>query len=115
MQVAEALEMIAEEGLPRVFERHERMAARVREGAAALGLAPQCPALSHLASTVTALALPEAHPPRAVRDGLKARGILTAAGLGRFEPRGFRIGHLGDIRPADVERTLSALAEVLGP
>jgi aspartate aminotransferase-like enzyme len=26
----------------------------------------------------------------------------------------FRIGHMGDIREADVQRTLDALAEVLG-
>ena len=48
-----------------------------------------------------------------LRDGLKARGILTAAGMGRFEPSGFRIGHMGDIRISDVERTLTALAETL--
>ena len=52
-------------------------------------------------------------PATAVRDGLKARGILTAAGLGIFQPSGFRIGHMGDIRLADVERTLAALRDVL--
>ena len=48
-----------------------------------------------------------------MRDGLKARGILTAAALERYQPSAFRIGHMGDIRPADVARTLDALAEVL--
>jgi len=33
--------------------------------------------------------------------------------MGEFEPRGFRIGHMGDIRLNDVERTLAALSEVL--
>jgi len=113
LQVAESLQMMSEEGLAQVFARHEQMAARVRDGVAALGLSLQCPALGAFASTVTAIALPEAHSPRVVRDGLKARGILTAAGLGRFESHAFRIGHLGDIRLADVDHTLAALAEVL--
>jgi aspartate aminotransferase-like enzyme len=44
---------------------------------------------------------------------LKARGILMAQGRGPYTPTSFRIGHMGDIRPADVRRTLDALAEIL--
>ncbi len=113
LQVAEALRMIHEEGIERVLHRHATMAARVREGARELGLGMQCPTLRQFASTVTAIALPPHIAPAAVRDGLKARGILTAAGLGKFLPGGFRIGHMGDIRLADVERTLDALRDVL--
>ena len=114
MQVAEALRMLHEEGLNDVYERHARMAGLARAGAAALGLAPQCPGLRNLSNTLTAIALPPELPPSRVRDGLKARGILTAAGLDRFQPSAFRIGHMGDIREVDVQRTLDALAEVLG-
>jgi len=113
MQVAEALRMIDEEGLVNVYDRHAAMAQRVREGVAELGLSMQCPALERRANTVTAIALPPTVEPRAIRDALKARGIWTAAGLGRYERGGFRIGHMGDIRMADVERTLGALREVL--
>ena len=73
----------------------------------------QCPALSHRASTLTALSLPTGVAPADVRGALKARGILTAAGLGPYQATGFRIGHMGDIRMSDVERTLGALADVL--
>jgi len=113
MQVAEALRMIHEEGLVNVYDRHAAMARRVREGVAELGLSMQCPALERRANTVTAIALPPTVEPRPIRDALKARGIWTAAGLGRYERAGFRIGHMGDIRMADVERTLAALREVL--
>jgi aspartate aminotransferase-like enzyme len=44
---------------------------------------------------------------------MRARGILVAGGLEHFQPTAFRIGHMGDIRPADVERTLDALRDVL--
>ena len=114
LQVAEALRMIHEEGLERVYARHEAMAERVRRGALDLGLSLQCPTITHHSTTLTAVACPPGVPPKAIRDPLTARGILTAAGLGApFEGSAFRIGHMGDIRLADVERTLSALAEVL--
>src|SRR5207247_992716 len=101
LQVAEALRMIHEEGLENVYERHAAMAARVRDGAAALGLAPQCPALVNRSATLTALALPPSVAPKPLRDKIKKRGVLTAAGLGQYESKGFRIGHMGDIRMAD--------------
>ena len=113
LQLAEALRMIHGESLPRVFERHAAVAARVRDGVRALGLEMQCPALERYAATVTAIALPAHIAPAMVRDGLKARGIYTAGGLGRFQASGFRIGHMGDIRMPDVERTLAALRDVL--
>ncbi|MGE5100233.1 MAG: pyridoxal-phosphate-dependent aminotransferase family protein [Deltaproteobacteria bacterium] len=113
LQVAEALRMMHEEGLTNVYDRHDAMARRVRDGVAELGLSMQCPALERRAATMTAIALPSGVEPRALRDALKARGIWTAAGLGPFERVGFRIGHMGDIRMDDVERTLSALREVL--
>lgn len=113
LQLAEALRMIHEEGLPRVFDRHATIAARVREGVRELGLEMQCPALERYAWTVTAIALPPHLSPAAVRDALKSRGIFTAGGLAKFQPCGIRIGHMGDIRLDDVERTLASLRDVL--
>jgi len=113
LQVAEALRLMREEGLANVYARHEAMARRVRDGVTELGLSMQCPALARYGATMTAIALPAGVEPRAIRDPLKAQGIWTAAGLGKFERVGFRIGHMGDIRLSDVERTLAALRDVL--
>ena len=113
MQVAEALRMIHEEGIDAVFRRHSDMAAMTHRGMSELGLAHQCPSLTRRSATVTAIALPANRPPSQVRDGLKARGILVAGGLEHFQPAAFRIGHMGDIQPADVQRTLDALRDVL--
>jgi aspartate aminotransferase-like enzyme len=112
-EVAEALAAIGEEGLAAVHARHETMAARVREGIAALGLELQCPELGRFSPTLTAVALPRRLEPVRLRRLLARRGILTAEGLGPYRASAFRIGHLGDIRPADVERTLDELAETL--
>ena len=62
---------------------------------------------------MTAIAAPAAIAPAAIRAGLDAEGVLIAAALGRYEPGAFRIGHMGDIRLADVDRALTALAGVL--
>jgi serine---pyruvate transaminase len=113
LQVTEALRMHHEETLAGVRDRHARMAEATRTGTAALGLKPQCAALGRRSTTLTAIALPPELPPARVRDGLKARGILTAAGLDRYQPSAFRIGHMGDIREDDVRRTLDALREVM--
>jgi len=113
LQVTEALAMIEEEGLQNVWRRHEAIAELTRRRAQALGVPLQCPDLTRLSPTVTALALPAGVSPKDVRDGLKKRGIMTAGGLGQLEAHGIRIGHMGDIRLPDVDRTMNALAEVL--
>ncbi len=113
LQVAEALRMIHEEGLDAVYARHARAGARVREGSRELGLSLQCPELLRLSATMTAIALPAGVEPRAV-----ARSNQGARHSHRRRARsvrvdGFRIGHMGDIRMADVERTLDALRHSL--
>jgi len=112
-QVHAALDLIDEEGLEGVFARHEEMGRMARKGAADLGMPLQCPNLQRYTPTLTAIQAPEGIAPLAIRQQLKARGILTAQGLGNFTPTSFRIGHMGDIRPADVQRTLDTLAEVI--
>jgi len=113
LQVVEALRMIHEEGVERVFERHALVAQRLRRGLADLGLPLQCPGFKNYSTTLTAIAAPEGLSPQAIRSGLEARGILVAESLGLFEGTGFRIGHMGDIRAADVDLTLAELAGVL--
>jgi aspartate aminotransferase-like enzyme len=113
LQVAEALRQIHEEGVEAVYARHRANAVCVRDGIAELGLEPQCPRLTRRSDTLTAIALPSGVAPKPFRDSIKAAGILTAAGLGRYEATGFRIGHMGDIRAADIHRTLAAVRAAL--
>jgi aspartate aminotransferase-like enzyme len=113
VQVHAALQQIEEEGLQHVYARHQEMAQMTRQAAADLGMAVQCPALVQFSPTLTGIRAPGGTSPQVIRDQMKARGILIARALGRFEPTCFRIGHLGDIRPADVRRTLDSLAEII--
>jgi len=112
-QVEAALSLLEEEGLESVYARHEATARLLREGVRELGFSLQFPAIPKLSPTLTALSAPENLPPHFIREQLKMRGILTARGLGNYESSGFRIGHMGDIRAADVRRTLDTLAEIV--
>src|SRR5262249_34394402 len=58
LQVAEALRLIHEEGLPAVYARHAELARTTREGCNALGLSPQCPELGTYSNTLSAFSLP---------------------------------------------------------
>jgi aspartate aminotransferase-like enzyme len=44
---------------------------------------------------------------------MEARGVVVAEALGPFAPSAFRIGHMGDIRLPDLDRTFEALGAVL--
>jgi aspartate aminotransferase-like enzyme len=112
-QVNAALASIEEEGIANVYARHEEMGRTARTGMCELGMSLQCPRLERLSPTLTAISVPAGISPQFIRDQLRARGILTARGLGNYEPTSFRIGHMGDIGPADVRRTLGALKEII--
>jgi aspartate aminotransferase-like enzyme len=113
LQLAESLAQIHEEGFASVCARHEELSRVAREHTARLGLALLCPGLERRSPTLTALKAPEGIAPRLVRDAMRKRGILLAGGLGAYTGTSFRIGHMGDIRTADVVRTCDELAGVL--
>jgi aspartate aminotransferase-like enzyme len=48
-----------------------------------------------------------------LREGLVRHGILVAEGLGPYAGQCIRIGHMGDIRVSDVDRTLDAIKALL--
>ena len=112
-QVNEALRSIHEEGLENVFARHEKMGQMVRDWAKSHRFSLQHPGAQTFTPTLTALRVPEGLNAETIREGVKRRGILTARGLGKYEGKCIRIGHMGDIRPHDVQHTLDVLSEVM--
>lgn len=111
LQLLEALRMIREEGVDAVFDRHQALAGRVREWAGDLGYGLQGPGILERSPTLTALRLPPGVEPEPVRKRLREAGIQIAGGLGAFKSKCIRIGHMGDIRMEDVERTMDALEQ----
>jgi len=115
LQVREALAVMGEGGDPgEPWARNVSMAARVRGWATARGFRLQGgDGILARSPTLTALETPTGLDVAALRAGVLARGILVASGLGPYRGKGIRIAHMGNIRMADVERTLEALDGVL--
>ena len=105
--------MIHEEGLPAVYARHEAEAARARERALAMGFGMLFPNLDRWSPTLTALRTPAGASPKYLREGLMHHAILVAEGLGQYSAQCIRIGHMGDIRVSDVDRTFDAIKALL--
>lgn len=106
----EALEMLREEGMDRVFRRHERFAEATRRAVRAWGLETVCAREGGHSSTVTSVLVPEGSDAEAFRAlALERFDLSLGKGLGRLEGRAFRIGHLGDLNEAWL---LGALAAV---
>ena len=48
-----------------------------------------------------------------LRSRVREAGIQIAVGLGPYKPSCIRIGHMGDIRMEDVDRTMDAVEEAM--
>ena len=69
---------------------------------------------SRRSATLTAIALPRWHRAQAVARYASRRAACSPRrASARTQADGFRIGHMGDIRLADVDRTLDALRDAL--
>ncbi len=108
-----ALEMIFEEGLDEVFERHAILARAARAGIEAIGLerfGPDDPD----ANVVTVAQLPESIDgvavPKLMRDRL---GITVAGGQGQLKGKIVRIAHCGYYGAFDIVVALSGLEMAL--
>jgi len=104
----EAIRMLAEEGLPRVFARHARLADGVRRAVHAWGLQILCRDPQEYSNTVTAVVVPDGADADAVRRAaVQHLNLSLGAGLGRLKGRVFRIGHLGALNELEVLATLA--------
>jgi aspartate aminotransferase-like enzyme len=108
----EVLRMLEAEGLPNVFQRHDRLARATRAGAEALGLrlfpkATPSPALTAVTTP------PGIDGEQIVAAYAQQHGITIAGGQGEMKGQLFRLGHMGYAAEFDVITALSALEQVL--
>lgn len=108
--LAEAIDMINEEGLENVFVRHERLAEATRRAVRAWGLDIQCRDPKFYSPAVTTVVMPEGHNADAFRKiVLDNFNMSLGTGLNKVAGKVFRIGHLGDTNELTV---MGALAGV---
>jgi aspartate aminotransferase-like enzyme len=111
--LCEALEMIHEEGLPRVLDRHRRLSAALRAGCQALGL-PSFPQADKISNTVVCLSVPETLKGADIVRGMYQRhGTVIAGSRNKLEGKVIRIGTMGHIAAGDIFTDLLHLEETL--
>ncbi len=103
------LQLMRDEGLEHIFERHQRLARFVREGLADLDIKlfadPQ-----HASPTVTTAHIPAGVAARALLNTLRERhGVVLAGGQAELEGKIFRIGHMGWVQEDDLAAVIRAL------
>jgi alanine-glyoxylate transaminase/serine-glyoxylate transaminase/serine-pyruvate transaminase len=106
----EALAMLHEQGLERVFARHDRHAEATRRAVSAWGLELLCQDPREYSSSLTAVLMPDGQDADALRRLILERFDLSLGnGLGKLAGRVFRIGHLGDFNDLMLAGTLSGI------
>jgi alanine-glyoxylate transaminase/serine-glyoxylate transaminase/serine-pyruvate transaminase len=111
----EAVAMLLEEGLERVFARHARHAEATRRAARAWGLELVCANPEEYSSSITALMLPAGHDADALRKLILERFDMSlGTGLGKLKGTVFRIGHLGDFNDLALAGALAGVEMGLG-
>ncbi|MEP6638618.1 MAG: alanine--glyoxylate aminotransferase family protein [Chloroflexota bacterium] len=107
-QVDEGLRLMAAEGAPNIFARHEACAAAARAGLVALGFElfadPR-----HASKTVTAALVPDDLDWKGFNTELKRRGLVLAGGQGKLTGKIFRLGHLGSVTVEEIIGAMSTL------
>lgn len=96
--LAEAVDMIHEEGLQNVLARHQRHGEATRRAIRHWGLDILIREPAHYSPVLTAVVMPEGHDADRVRRIiLDSFDMSLGTGLSKVAGKVFRIGHLGDI------------------
>jgi alanine-glyoxylate transaminase/serine-glyoxylate transaminase/serine-pyruvate transaminase len=113
--LAEAIELLHEEGLDNVFARHQRHGEATRRAVAAWGLENLITEPKVFSPVLTAVLMPEGHNADEFRAiALDNFDISLGTGLSKVAGKVFRIGHLGDINDLTLVGALSGVEMSLG-
>jgi alanine-glyoxylate transaminase/serine-glyoxylate transaminase/serine-pyruvate transaminase len=112
--LAEAIDMLHEEGLDHVFARHQRHGEATRRAVNAWGLEILCREPKYYSPVLTAILMPAGHDADALRKvALENFDISLGAGLSKLTGKVFRIGHLGDTNDLTILGALSGVEMAL--
>lgn len=113
--LAEAVDMLHEEGLDRVFARHIRHGEATRQAVAAWGLENLITNEKYYSPVLTAVLMPDGHSADRFRKiVLENFDMSLGTGLSKVADKVFRIGHLGDINDLTLVGALSGVEMGLG-
>jgi alanine-glyoxylate transaminase/serine-glyoxylate transaminase/serine-pyruvate transaminase len=104
-----ALEMLDEEGLPKVYARHTRHAEATRAAVRGWGLEVLALDEREYSGSLTAILMPEGGADALREVILREYDMSLGAGLGKLADKVFRIGHLGHFNDLTLAGTLAGV------
>jgi aspartate aminotransferase-like enzyme len=108
-----SLSIITEFGLPAYYEKHTRMAAKVRAALTTVGFELVS---KHPAPTLSVFKYPHGVEDTAFRSRLAVKGVIVASALAELQGKAFRMGHMGSVTEDEllvaVKRILEACQEL---
>lgn len=106
----EAIAMLEEEGLDKVFARHHRYGEATRQAVRAWGLELLCEESSEYSNVLTAVLMPDGRGADVFRKVILDNFDMSLGnGLGKVTDKVFRIGHLGDFNELSLIATLAGI------
>lgn len=109
-----ALDMMTEEGLANIIERHKRIGAYTRAGLKARGLELFVADERYASNTVTAFKIPSGIDGADLVKRMRTEhGVVVAGGQQDLSGKIARVGHLGYVSQADIDSVFKALDAVL--
>lgn len=106
------LDHILAEGLDARFERHQKMAQMTRDWAVEMGYGLFAED-GYRSPTVTTVANTRNTDVKALNKFLATKGLTLSDGYGKLKDNTFRIAHMGDLMPEDMEELFAAVGEFL--
>ncbi len=108
----ESLKMMKDEGLHKIFKRHERHKLAVSEAAKTLNLKLFADE-KHLSPAVTAIQIEDIDAEQFRKNIKNKYDILLAGGQDHLKGKIFRVGHLGYINDRDIITAIAAIGNTL--
>jgi predicted phosphoserine aminotransferase len=106
------LDDMMQEGLGNRYARHLAMRNRTIEWAQSRGLTLFAPE-GYRSPTVTCISNDRSYDIPAMNAFLRKKGMIISDGYGALKGKNFRIAHMGDLQPEDMEDLFTAIDEFL--
>lgn len=105
------LDRMLEETMEARWERHRQCQRRVMAWAESreVGFLPR----THRSHTISCLKPPHGVAAPELVAAVAERGFVVGGGYGKLKPETFRLGHMGEVRPEDLEPLFEAIDDVL--
>ena len=111
--LCEGLRLVRTEGVEMRADRHHSLRQMLHAGLLTSGIKLLITDTTAFANGVTVCLYPDSRGPDFLED-VKKCGVLLAAGMpGGVTSNTFRIGHMGNVTPADIKMTLRAIQQAM--